>query len=141
MRLITIILLSLLFCTAAAEELPNMPVQPGPTISITDIVAVTRHDQSAAIKYKYIEKEYTLSDLFEDLEKFRVVSEKQYDVVSYSTSLTGEITLKEHGTYFWEIHPNISGVLRDPRGGKIFLLNKKTFDSMPEWMRKGSDRQ
>ena len=110
---------------AAADKPPEKPIELWSTIPISDITSVTRYNDWP-ITDANKEKEYTLTDLFEDWENFKVVTKTQYIIVSYgSMNLSGKVTIKDHGTYFWEMHPGISGVLRDASGGEMFLLHDK----------------
>ena len=129
MQSIFTIFTCLLLFLAAADELPKKLVPLGPNIPSATILSVTRYDQSSAIKNREIEKEYTLPELFADLESFQVVSKLPANA-AHTVHLTGEISIRDHGTYFWDIHPHVSAVLRNPFGHEIFLLNKNILNNM-----------
>ena len=97
----------------------------------TAILAISREDQTEALKTKRLRKEFTLTETIRVLTTYRVVTRNHY--IRYAHTLhfaEGAVTVKEHGNCQWQIEPNYAGVVTLPAGRRIYLLRPDLVDEV-----------
>jgi hypothetical protein len=90
------------------------------------ILAVTREDQTNALKTRQLKKEVSLSEAIAVLTSFDKVTRDQYLTYAHQpTGARGTVTLKDGNTYTWEIEPGYAATVTDAKGGTTYLLHPR----------------
>jgi hypothetical protein len=88
------------------------------------ILALTREDQTKALKTRMLKKEVTVSEVIAVLTSFNKVTREQYLTCDHQASgVRGTVTLKDGKTYTWEIEPGYAATVTDRKGEKTYLLH------------------
>jgi hypothetical protein len=89
----------------------------------TNILAVSREDQTEALKTKVLEKEFTLRDAVVALTTFKQVTRDQYYIYAHrGIGAEGTVTLSGGKKYRWDIEPGYAARVADEQGAVVYLL-------------------
>ena len=88
----------------------------------SDLSAITREDQTKALKIKAIRSEVTLADAIQVLTTYRRVSKKEYMKLAHQIPAKGTVTLTDGKQYKWEIEPDYAAKVINPDGAVTYLL-------------------
>lgn len=91
----------------------------------SEILAVSREDQTNAIRTKILKSEFTVSQAIVALTTFKKVTRERYLDFAHQIGVTGTVTLKGGKTYSWSIEPDYSATVKDLQGEKMYLVNSK----------------
>jgi len=97
-------------------------VSPATFTTETNILAITREDQSNALKTKALRHEVTLSDVLQVLTTYSAVDKEAFLSFAHQLGATGTVTLVNGKTFVWHIEPDYAAVITDDQGAKVFLL-------------------
>ena len=99
----------------------------------SEILAVSREDQTDALKTKLLRKVVTLSDAISVMTTFKKVSKLQYLIYDHQIGARGTITLTGGRHFSWEIEPGYAARIRGDDGAVVYLLHPdaKTEPSAP----------
>lgn len=91
-------------------------------ITMSNIMAVSREDQTEASRIKLLKQEVTLSDVLDDLTTFKEVTKQQYMVYDHLPGARGTVTLKGRGVCKWELEHGYAAQINDEHGVFTYLL-------------------
>lgn len=86
------------------------------------IVAISREDQTSALKARLLKKEFTLSEAISVLTTYKKVTRDQYIVYVHQPGARGLVTIRDGTVFAWEIEPTYAATLKSPATGTIYLL-------------------
>jgi hypothetical protein len=90
------------------------------------ILAVSREDQTNALKTKLLKKEVSLTEVITVLTTFHKVTREQYLVYDHQlTGARGSVTLKGGKNYTWAIEPGYAATVKGAQGDTTYLLHPK----------------
>ena len=88
----------------------------------TQIVAVSRQDQSNAIKIKMVKREVLLSEVIKVLTTYHKVTRHQYMMYAHQIGVLGTVTLADGKGYTWSIEPGYAATVKSADGEEVYLL-------------------
>lgn len=95
------------------------------------ILAVSRQDQSNAIKTKMAKREVLLSEVIKVLTTYRKVTKHQYMVYAHQIGVFGTVTLAEGTSYAWAIEPGYAATVKTAGGEETYLLSPELKTEQP----------
>ena len=103
---------------ALASDTENVPT----FTSEEQILAVSRQNQSNAIKTKIVKREVLLTEVIKVLTTYRKVTRHQYMIYAHQLGLSGTVTLTKGKSYTWSIEPGYAGTVKSADGEEVYLL-------------------
>jgi hypothetical protein len=90
------------------------------------ILAVSREDQTNALKTRLLKKEVFLPEVITALTTFNKVTRDQYLLYDHQLAgAQGTVTLKDGKTYKWKLEPGYAAEVTSPGGDKTYLLDPR----------------
>ena len=86
------------------------------------ILAVSRQDQSSAIRTKSVNREVFLTEVIQMLTTYRKVTKHQYMTYAHQIGISGTVTLTNGKVYTWSIEPGYAATVKSLDGEEIYLL-------------------
>jgi hypothetical protein len=86
------------------------------------VLAVSREDQTNALKARLLKEEVPLSQALAVLTTFKKVTQEQYLIYDHQVGARGTVTLKDGKTYTWAIEPGYAATVTDAGGATTYLL-------------------
>lgn len=104
------------------------------------ILAISREDQTNALKTGRLKRELTLSAAITVLTTYRSVTQERFLIFAHQPGVSGKLILKNGKAYTWTIEPDYAATLKGPGGETIYLLHPK-LDIKPAPMERGRSQQ
>lgn len=104
---------------ALASDTENVPV----FTPEDHILAVSRQDQSNAVKIKMVQREVLLTEVIKVLTTYRKVTKHQYMIYAHQIGLSGTVTLIGEKKYTWSIEPGYAATVKSEGGKEVYLLH------------------
>jgi hypothetical protein len=110
-----------LFCLCCEAQQTNAVFT-----TVSNIMAVSRDDQTQALKTRLLDKEITIPDIVTVLTTFETVTRARYMVYAHRpTGAKGTVTLTSGRLFKWELEPGYAARIEDTNGVVTYLLSPK----------------
>ncbi|MCX7047701.1 MAG: hypothetical protein NTX50_19725 [Candidatus Sumerlaeota bacterium] len=86
------------------------------------ILAVSREDQSNAIKIKMIKREVLLTEVISVLTTYSKVTRHQYMIYDHQIGVSGTVSLTDGKSCKWMIEPGYAATVKSADGVEVYLL-------------------
>ena len=86
------------------------------------ILAISRQDQSNAIKTKMVKRAVLLTEVITVLTTYRKVTKDQYMIYAHQIGVAGTVTLTGGKSYTWSIEPGYAATVTSAKNDEVYLL-------------------